>query len=53
MRYYVFFITSGNNLSGIIIDLSFEGIIRKAIIWGTAIIIAILYIRKIKDMTQK
>ena len=48
-----FFITGGNNLSGIIIDLSFEGIIRKAIIWGTAIIIAILYIRKIKDMTQK
>lgn len=48
-----FFITGGSNLTGINIDLSFEGIIRKAIIWGTGIIIAILYIRKIKDMTQK
>lgn len=48
-----FFITGGNNLTGINIDLSFEGIIRKAITWGTAISIAILYIRKIKDMSQK
>ena len=48
-----FFITGGNNLTGINIDLSFEGIIRKVIMWGTGIIIAILYIRKIKDMTQK
>lgn len=48
-----FFITGGNNLIGINIDLSFEGIIRKVIMWGTGIIIAILYIRKIKDMTQK
>ncbi|WP_298501141.1 hypothetical protein [uncultured Methanobrevibacter sp.] len=48
-----FFITGGNNLTGINIDLSFEGIVRKAIMWGTGILIAILYIRKIKDMTQK
>ena len=48
-----FFITGGNNLTGINIDLSFEGIIRKTIMWGTGILIAILYIRKIKDMTQK
>lgn len=48
-----FFISGGSNLTGISIDLSFEGIIRKAIIWGTGIIIAILYILKIKDMTQK
>ena len=48
-----FFISGGSNLTGINIDLSFGGIIRKAIIWGTGIIIAILYMRKIKDMTQK
>lgn len=35
------------------IDLSFEGIARKVVIWGTAIIIVILYIRKIKEMNQK
>lgn len=35
------------------IDLSFEGIIRKVIIWGTGIILAILYARKIKSMTKK
>ena len=52
MRYYVFL----SLVETIYRELSLiylEGIIRKAIIWGTAIIIAILYIRKIKDMTQK
>ena len=34
------------------IDLSFEGIVRKALTWGTGIIIAILFIRKIKSMNK-
>ena len=33
-----------------IIDLSFESIIRKAVIWVIAIILVILFVRKIKDM---
>ena len=50
----LFSITAGRVfLSDINLDLSFEGIVRKAIVWGTGIIIAILYIRKIKDMNRK
>ena len=30
----------------------FEGIVRKALTWGTGIIIAILFIRKIKSMNK-
>ena len=33
-----------------IIDLSFESIIRKAVTWVIAIILVILFVRKIKDM---
>ena len=32
------------------IDLSFESIIRKAVTWVIAIILVILFVRKIKDM---
>lgn len=35
------------------IDLSFEGIVRKSLTWGTGIIIAILFVRKIKSMSRK
>ncbi|WP_407409852.1 hypothetical protein [Methanobrevibacter sp.] len=35
------------------IDLSFESIIMKVITWSIAIILAILFARKIKDMNQK
>ena len=35
------------------IDLSFEGILKKIITWGTGILIAILFARKIKSMNEK
>ena len=35
------------------VDLSFEGIARKTITWATAIVLAILFARKIKSMTRK
>lgn len=46
-------ITGGNLFSGITIDLSIEGIIRKAIIWSTVIILAMLFLRQIKQMNSK
>ncbi|WP_394350526.1 hypothetical protein, partial [uncultured Methanobrevibacter sp.] len=35
------------------IDLTFESIMMKVITWSIAIILAILFARKIKDMNQK
>lgn len=45
------FITTGS--ININLDLSSESIIRKAITWGTAIILAMLFARKIKSMDKK
>ena len=39
--------------SAVNIDLSFESVIRKAIPWTIAIILAIIFARKIRDMNQK
>ena len=44
--------TGGDILNGLNIDLSFEGIIRKTITWGAAIILAILFAKQIKKMNK-
>ena len=47
-----FIMTGGDILNGLNIDLSFEGIIRKTITWGAAIILAILFAKQIKKMNK-
>ena len=49
---FCFIILGGNLFNGITIDLSFEGIIRKVITYGTAIILAILFLKQIKKMND-
>ena len=49
----VCFILNGNNFfNDICIDLSLEGIIKKIITWGMGIILAFLFIKKIKKMEK-
>ena len=48
-----FIITGGNFINEINFNLSFEGIIRKVITYGTAIILAILFVKQIKNMNNK
>lgn len=47
-----FIIAGGNISSGIPVDLSFEGIVRKVFVWGSGIIFAILFLRLIKKMNN-
>lgn len=48
-----FIITGGNFINGINFNLSLEGIIRKVIVYSTAIILAILFVKQIKNMNNK